>query len=115
MRRYDLTAFEFCVLATSRGSAQTSWSKEAELVVDIDASILGRSPLRFADYNDAIAEEFAGVMFFARGRRRFLESMLAQPKIYRTPYFAERYEVSARKNIAAVLPKSKKSDRSSSR
>jgi predicted metal-dependent HD superfamily phosphohydrolase len=76
-----------------------------ELVVDIDLSILGRDPLRFMEFEYAVAEEYARVRrpayFLARGR--FFASLLASPSIYHGDHFVKRYEARARANISALL------------
>lgn len=100
MNLNNVDAAVACVLATADHASATP---ETALVVDIDLAILGRSLLRVADYNDAIAEEYAGTMFYGLGRKRFLKKLLDQPKIFHTPLFAERYEEKARANLRALL------------
>jgi predicted metal-dependent HD superfamily phosphohydrolase len=84
---------------------EASGSPTADLVVDIDLSILGRDFLRFMDYEYAVAEEYASVpaIAFRSGRRRVLAALLARAHIFRTEYFRDRYEQRARKQIEALL------------
>lgn len=77
----------------------------ADLVIDIDLSILGRDGLRFMDYEYAIEEEYAPtsrLAFFVR-RGRFLASLLERDRIFRTDFFHARYERRARAQIEALL------------
>jgi predicted metal-dependent HD superfamily phosphohydrolase len=94
-----------CVRATAHLAGAAPSEPAADLVVDIDLSILGRDVLRFMEFEYAVAEEYAGVppatYFLARGR--FLSALLASPSIFRTNHFRERFEATARTNIAAVL------------
>ena len=94
-----------CVRATAHLAGVVPEGSASELVVDIDLSILGREPLRFMDYEYAIADEYASVGWtrYVLGRARFLNALLERPSIFRTPALAERYEQSARRNIAALL------------
>lgn len=94
-----------CVRATAHlGGASKQSTAAADLVVDIDLSILGRDVLRFTEFEYAIREEYTPVtwaFWFARGR--FLAGLLRKPFIYRTEYFRNRYETSARARIASLL------------
>lgn len=98
-----------CVHATAHLSDETPTGTAAELVVDVDLSILGRDALRFLEFEYSVGEEYASVSstvyFLARGR--FLARLLASPTIFRTDHFRERYEASARSNITALLQSSR--------
>lgn len=93
------------IRATAHLDGGRATTPAAELIVDIDLAILGREPLRFMDFEYAVAEEYASVprALFFRGRRKFLESLLASPSIYRTEAFHARYEATARTNITRLL------------
>lgn len=75
------------------------------LVLDVDLAILGSDPVRFMEYEHAIAEEFAEVpaFRFQLGRGRFLSSVLARPFIYRTAFFRARCETRARAQLSSLL------------
>ncbi len=94
-----------CIRATAHLDGSPPTTPAAELTVDIDLAILGRSPLRFMDFEYAVAEEYAAVPapLFFRARRKLLESLLARPAIYRTPALRSRYESTARSNITRLL------------
>ncbi len=79
------------------------------LVVDIDLAILGQHPLRFADFEDGIAEEYAHVPTIALrwNRRRFLRRVLASTQIFATPTMRARHEAAARANLGALLASSR--------
>jgi predicted metal-dependent HD superfamily phosphohydrolase len=82
-------------------------SRDSELVLDIDLSILGERPELFARFEEEIRREYAWVepADYARARAAVLLRFDEREHIYRTPLFRERYESSARKNIAASLEK----------
>jgi len=72
-----------------------------ELIIDIDLSILGRSPGRFEAYDKAIREEYAWVPLkeYRHGRVQVLKHFLDRKPIYCIPFFQERYENQARVNL----------------
>lgn len=90
--------------AAGAGAGAGAASEGAALIADIDLAILGRDPLRFMEFEYGVAEEFAAVpkIAFRRGRRRFLERLVAKP-IYRTAVFRERFEAAAQANVRALL------------
>lgn len=87
-------------------------SGDAAFLRDADRAILGQPWEAYIDYS------LRGVMpeyihrgmpksEFIAGRQEFLRKLLGKPTIYCTGYFCERYEKSARANIArelAILP-----------
>ncbi len=77
----------------------------AELVLDIDLSILGRDPLRFMDYEYGIEEEYAptSTLAFRRGRGHFLAALLERDRIFQTEHFRAWYEQPARAQIRGLL------------
>ena len=78
---------------------------DAQLVVDIDLSILGQSRERFDAYEEEIRIEYApvieaqGTARFDTGRARILKGFLARPAIYTTAHFRQKYEQRARANL----------------
>jgi predicted metal-dependent HD superfamily phosphohydrolase len=78
---------------------------DAQLVVDIDLSILGQSWDRFDVYEEEIRSEYApvieqrGVAGFNAGRAAILKRFLARPAIYATDYFHRKYDTQARENL----------------
>jgi predicted metal-dependent HD superfamily phosphohydrolase len=88
------------VMAT-RHAVEPSGVDES-LLVDIDLSILGAERERFDEYEVEVREEYAWVPgpVFRHKRRQILEEFMARPRIYSTPDFVERFEASARINLA---------------
>ncbi len=75
------------------------------LLVDVDLSILGSAPTRFAEYEAQVREEYdwiPGAQFRHR-RAAILEGLLGRAAIYRTEHFLHLYEAQARKNLEHSL------------
>ena len=90
---------ETLILATRHQA--TPADADAALLVDIDLSILGADALAFDTYEDQVRREYAWVPepVFRQRRAEILESFLARPALYSTPYLRSRYEVTARANL----------------
>ncbi|MBI4414963.1 MAG: hypothetical protein HY566_01850 [Candidatus Kerfeldbacteria bacterium] len=88
-----------CILAT-RHWYGAGWT-DGRVVMDADLAILGQPEGVFDRYETQIREEYAHVPLdrFQAGRTRILQQFLRNYSIYQTPYFRERYEQSAIKNI----------------
>jgi predicted metal-dependent HD superfamily phosphohydrolase len=93
------------VLATRHLSAPTD--PDARLLCDIDLSILGREPSRFAQFEEQIRREYEQVPepLYAKARAQVLAAFLARPAIYQTELFRNRYEAAARANLSGVITK----------
>ncbi len=77
---------------------------DAQLLCDLDLSILGAEDERYRAYAAAIEREAAVPhAVFARHRSAFLESMLAKPLIFHAPQFQAEYENRARTNMQREL------------
>lgn len=87
------------VMATRHDAVPST--PDAQLLVDVDLSILGAEPLRFEEYERQVREEYAWVpdALFRQERRRILEAFLRRPRIYQTQYFYSARENSARSNL----------------
>ena len=92
------------VLAT-RHRAGPAPSGDAAVVADVDLTILGESPDRFAAYQAAIRRENSWVpsFLYRRRRARFLAGFLARERIFATDWFHDRFEAAARRNLARAL------------
>ena len=78
---------------------------DAALFLDADMAILGAPPDVFDAYDRGIAEEYRGKvpgLLFRLNRRRFLKGVLAQPRIFFSDFFHERYDAQARANLRRV-------------
>ena len=80
-------------------------SPDAELLIDIDLSILGASPERYRRYEADIRREYASVPedLYRQGRLHVLNAFLERTGIYHTTYFYERLERQARENLAEAV------------
>lgn len=94
---------EQLVLATKHTAVPTE--PDAQLLVDIDLSILGAHEARFAEYERQIREEYSFVPqdVFREKRRAILKSFLERPRIYGTPHFHGLLDQPARANLARAI------------
>jgi predicted metal-dependent HD superfamily phosphohydrolase len=78
---------------------------DAQLVVDIDLSILAATTERFTEYEKQIRAEYSWVPepSYREGRARILASLLGRKSIYSTPWFYGRLEQRARDNLSRSL------------
>ena len=78
---------------------------DAQLLVDIDLSILGAPPARFAEYEQQIRAEYAHVPpdVFEPRRRLILARFLARDPLYQTPGLRDRCEAQARINLRGAI------------
>ncbi len=101
----QLDTIEALILATVHTAMPPG--PDPQLLVDIDLSILGASPQRFAEYDAQIRREYAFVptVVYRQKRRSVLRSFLNRASIYRTEPFRDRFEKQARDNLyAAIAP-----------
>lgn len=78
---------------------------DAALFLDADMAILGAPAAVFDAYDRGIAAEYRGKvpgLLFRLNRRRFLKGVLAQPRIFFSDFFHERYDAQARANLRRV-------------
>lgn len=78
---------------------------DAQVLVDIDLSILGAAPARFAEYEAQVRREYGHLPeeVFRQGRKAILEQFSARPRLFSTPAARDRWEAQARENLAASL------------
>ena len=78
---------------------------DARLLVDIDLAILGAAPARFAEYERQIRDEYGFVPepLFREKRAEILRGFLARPALFSTPALVDRFEASARANLARAI------------
>jgi len=94
---------ERLILATQHDA--TPQDHDAQIVVDIDLSILGADADRFQEYEVQVRREYAWVDddAFRHGRTKVLRSFLERPFIYSTADFRARFEARARSNLAGSI------------
>lgn len=97
------SAVKELILATSHEVALED--PDAQLLTDIDLSILGQDENRFEEYEKQIRREYRWVPGPIYRSKRFaiLKGFLERPSIYATPFFRKRYEARARKNLGRGL------------
>jgi pantetheine-phosphate adenylyltransferase len=80
-------------------------SADTDTVCDIDMAILGYSESEFDAYEANIRREyaFASDAEYTAGRLNFLRTLLAKNAIFKTNYFKNKYEASARDNINRLI------------
>lgn len=83
------------------GTAENHLDLDAAYLLDMDLSILAAPWPEYAQYTQAIRQEYTHVPLadFCVGRIAVLESLLAHPDLYLTDYYHERLEKPARVNI----------------
>ncbi|MES2948023.1 MAG: N-methyl-D-aspartate receptor NMDAR2C subunit [Pseudomonadota bacterium] len=93
------------VMATCHGATPTTTTADAALLVDIDLSILGATPQRFAEYGQQIRDEYDHVPeeLFQTKRREVLASFMARQHIYNTQIYRDRLEAAARRNLTQAM------------
>lgn len=76
--------------------------RDQRLLIDIDLSILGAPPARFAEYEAQVREEYSWVPgpLFRQKRSEVLTQFLARPVIYSTHNVRQAFECQARENLA---------------
>jgi predicted metal-dependent HD superfamily phosphohydrolase len=78
---------------------------DAQLLCDIDLSILGKESRTYDDFERNIRREYAQIpeVAYRMGRAALLEKLLARSCIYLTEQFRSRYERQARRNLTRAL------------
>lgn len=93
------------VMLTRHEAESCADDGDAQLLIDIDLSILGAEAERFDRYEKEVRREYAFVPEpqFRQGRSRILQRFLQQSRLYLTAAFFERYEARARANLQRSL------------
>jgi predicted metal-dependent HD superfamily phosphohydrolase len=91
------------ILATRHQEEVTH--KDAQLLVDVDLSILGRAAAVFWRYEENIRKEYAWVSeeVFQRERVKILRGFLDRQHIYYHREYRERFEAKARSNLEQAI------------
>lgn len=74
-------------------------------LLDIDLAILASDPMRFAEYERQIQQEYAWVepALYVQKRQQVLRHFLETQPLYQTPFFQKCYERLAKQNLAQTL------------
>ena len=90
------------ILATRHTPADSAGAGDEALVKDIDLTVLGSRAGRYRAYERRIGREYARLPpeRFRAGRAELLRGFLERPALYATPFFRERCEQRARRNLA---------------
>ena len=99
------------VMATQHGFTQETApaalgsNLDAQLLVDIDLSILGSPAERFERYDQDVRKEYAWVPGFRyqEARAQVLQTFLDRPRLYHGEHAVALLEAQARINLAAAL------------
>ena len=80
---------------------------DAQILVDVDLSILGARPDRFDEYEQQVREEYSWVpgLIFRRERRKLLEGFLERKTVFQTERFIAAYDAQARSNLQRSIKK----------
>lgn len=80
-------------------------TRDAQLLVDVDLSILGAAPTRFDEYERQVRDEYRHVpeLLFRSKRREVLEGFLQRPRIFNTEAYAGKLEAQARSNLRGSI------------
>jgi predicted metal-dependent HD superfamily phosphohydrolase len=75
------------------------------IFLDLDLAILGSTPERYLQYNQAIRKEYQHLSDrdYYQGRTKVLTKFVTRPRIYYTDYFYRRFEAIARKNMQTEI------------
>jgi predicted metal-dependent HD superfamily phosphohydrolase len=78
---------------------------DTDYICDIDMAILGYPEHQFEEYEHNIRREyaFASDEKYKAGRIQFLQTLLSSEYIFKTDYFKNKYEISARRNIKKLI------------
>lgn len=78
---------------------------DSNLFTDADLSILGYTWDKYESYYNQIRKEYSYYpnLLYNPGRKKVLQHFLSMEHIFKTPYFREKYEEIARKNLAAEM------------
>ncbi|WP_330349116.1 HD domain-containing protein [Streptomyces sp. NBC_00582] len=79
--------------------------RDGQVLCDADLAILAAPPSAYAAYTAAVREEYHFVPgdAFRAGRASILRQLLELPRLFRTPYGADRWEATARYNLRSEL------------
>ncbi len=104
----DLDRVERLILLTARHGRLVleELTLEERLFLDVDTSVLGGDEVAYRAYADGVRREYepsAGRVRYTLGRKGFLLSLLAAPRIFLSDRYRGRLEARARENVKREL------------
>lgn len=105
LSKTDIRDISEQILATK--SHQSSENNDTNYLLDVDLSILGKDIETYLKYTKQIRKEYSIYpdFLYKPGRRKVLQHFLELESIFKTDYFKEKYEISARENIEFEIGK----------
>lgn len=93
---------------TSHQEMSEKLSFDEQLFLDLDLAVLGKDRDIFNAYQAGIRYEYRSVEddIYIPARRKILSIFFEREPLYLTPFFRERYEDSAKQNLARILNRS---------
>lgn len=84
-----------------------SKDNDTNILLDLDLTILGKSPEEYKRYCDNIRQEYSIYpdFIYRIGRRKILKNILELDFIYKTAFFRQEYENQAKENLIFELKK----------
>lgn len=78
-------------------------------IIDIDLAIFGQDTERVVEYEQQIRQEYAWVpeALYRDKRSEILAGFLTRERIYKSEFFNQRYDESARKNLVVLIARLK--------
>lgn len=75
------------------------------LMLDIDLSILGRSPEEFKEYDANIRKEYSWVLgpLYSMNRKKFMKRYYEKDRLFHTDFFHDKFERQAKENLKSIL------------
>lgn len=95
------TAVSQIINATKNHRPNENSDDSCKSVLDADMAILGAPEQEYENYCRQVRKEFSAIpsFLYKRGRKKFLQSVLKQERIFTTEYFYREFERSARNNV----------------
>lgn len=94
--------FDLIMVTEHSGATKT---RDEELMIDIDLSILGTAPEIYDQFEKNVRFEYKRVpgFMFRKKRKEILAEFLERDRIYHDPYFYDKLEEQARINLASAI------------
>ena len=105
LERISQTSFidlHVCIAQIEKTKTHTlSTDQDTNFLLDLDLSILGKSPEEYQNYSKNIRNEYQMYpdLIYRNERRKALQNFLKMESIYKTEFFKREYEAQALKNI----------------